>query len=72
MFYDLCFGRRGAVELYDCKTDPEQVHNLADKTEHADVVSDLREQLVAYLKNTSDPRFTDRPVLFDDIPFKTD
>ena len=69
-YFDLCFGRRGAVELYDCENDPDQVHNQADNPELAEVVEVLRGQLVAYLKDTRDPRFTNQPVLFDEFSFR--
>lgn len=43
-------GRRG-VELYDHSTDPEETTNLARDTRHADVVSELRQQLDEYRSN---------------------
>jgi len=63
--YALCFARRPADELYDVQADPYQLHNLAAQREHGAVLADLRKRLVAYLKETADPRFTDAPVLFD-------
>jgi arylsulfatase A-like enzyme len=69
-FYDLCFGKRGAVELYDCETDPDQVHNLAGDPQHSETIGKLREQLIWYLQKTADPRFTDAAVEFDDYPYR--
>ena len=58
-YYDMCFGKRGPVELYDCENDPEQVNNLANDPKYAETLEKLRTQLVNYLKTTKDPRFTD-------------
>lgn len=69
-FYDLCFARRPAVELYDCETDPDQVNNLANDPELADTINKLQRRLVAYLKTTEDPRFSDKPVRFEEYPYQ--
>jgi arylsulfatase A-like enzyme len=69
-FYDLCLAKRPAVELYDCERDPEQVKNLAGDAKYAGTVKKMRKQLVAYLKETEDPRFTDEPVKFDEYPYR--
>jgi N-sulfoglucosamine sulfohydrolase len=69
-FYDLNFGKRMAVELYDCQKDPDQVSNLADDPKHAGTVKKLHKQLVAYLTKTEDLRFTDKPVKFDEYPYR--
>ena len=69
-FYQLCFAKRGPVELYDCEKDPDQVHDLAGDPGYAGVVETLRAQLVDYLKATGEPRFTDEPVRFDDYPYR--
>jgi ABC-type molybdate transport system substrate-binding protein len=37
---------------------------------HADTIDQLRGQLVEYLGATTDPRFTDAPVKFDDYPYR--
>jgi hypothetical protein len=58
------------IELYDCQKDPDQVNNLANDRRYAPTVGKLRKQLVAYLKKTGDPRFTDEPVKFDEYPYR--
>lgn len=70
-FYNLCFSKRPAVELYDCQKDPDHVKDLAGDPRYAGTVKKLRKQLVAYLKKTEDPRFTDQPVKFDEYPYRT-
>jgi arylsulfatase A-like enzyme len=70
-FYRLCFKRRPAVELYDCEKDPEHVNNLAGKLQYRKTVEELRRWLTEYLEHTGDPRFTDKPVKFDEYPYRT-
>lgn len=67
-FYDLCFAKRPAIELYDCVNDPDQVNNLADDPRHEKAVSELRTRLVTYLEKTGDPRLTGQPAQFDEYP----
>jgi hypothetical protein len=69
-FYDLCFGKRPEVELYDCRKDPDQVVNLASDPKFAESVAELRGKLEAHLETTADPRFTDAPVEFSDYRYK--
>jgi arylsulfatase A-like enzyme len=69
-YFDLCFAKRPAVELYDCAADSDQISNLAADPKHADTVRQLRDRLVAYLKATADPRFTDAEVKFDEYPYR--
>jgi len=68
-YYQLSFAKRPAVELYDCKSDPDQVNNLAAKPELAQTVQALHKQLIDYLSVTADPRFTGLPVKFDKYPY---
>lgn len=68
--WQLCLDKRPAVELYDCRTDRWQVHDLAADPEHAATVAALRARLEQYLAATGDPRFTDVPVRFDDYPYR--
>lgn len=67
-FSQLCFAKRGEIELYDNERDPEHVNNLAEDPEHKEVIEKLRAQLLTYLQETEDPRFTDEPVKFDTYP----
>ncbi|MFW6171659.1 MAG: sulfatase [Planctomycetota bacterium] len=69
-YYQLCFAKRPAVELYDCQADPDQVNNLAGTPGHAEIIETLRQRLTDYLTATGDPRFTDKPVEFNEYPYK--
>lgn len=68
-FYELCFAKRGKIELYDCSKDPEQINNLANSPEYLEITKKLEAQLVEYLVATEDPRVTDKPVKFDEYPY---
>jgi arylsulfatase A-like enzyme len=68
--YDLSFGKRPEEELYDLRTDPHQMNNIAD--ERPDVVADLRSRLMAELAATGDPRSpatAEDGSVFDDAPY---
>lgn len=70
-YYALCFGKRPAVELYNTRTDPDQVKNLAPDPKYRKLVLKLRQLLVAELKRTNDPRFlADEPAPFDGYPYR--
>jgi N-sulfoglucosamine sulfohydrolase len=46
---------RPREELYDLEADPQEIVNLAARPEHAKVLAELREKLVAWQKKTGDP-----------------
>ena len=69
-YFKLCFARRGAVELYHCEKDTDQVNNLAGELQYQKTVEELRRQLTEYLEQTGAPRFTDKPVKFDAYPYR--
>lgn len=57
-FIRLIKAPRPPEELYDCVADPDQLQNLADRPEFADVKARLRARLEAYQRQTGDPRIT--------------
>lgn len=63
--WQLCFGKRGAEELYNLKSDPDCLRNLADSPEHAAMKTALKEQLFAELKAQNDPRMFGQGDVFD-------
>ncbi len=52
----LAYERRPRVELYDVRSDPFQITNLADTPEYEAVRRDLEQRLIAELQRTGDPR----------------
>ena len=68
-FWQLNFGKRPAVEMYDLKADPDCVDNLADSPEHAALAKQLAAQMEAGLKSHGDPRMFGKGDVFDSYPF---
>ncbi|WDI42636.1 sulfatase family protein [Bremerella sp. P1] len=55
-FFELAMGKRPAEELYDLRTDPDQVRNIAAEPANAGVVSKLRQRVQKWMEATDDPR----------------
>jgi hypothetical protein len=70
MYYDLCFGKRPKVELYDCINDPDQIQNLAGDPRKQGLIKGLHEQMVAYLQKSEDPRFNEKAVRFEQFLYR--
>jgi N-sulfoglucosamine sulfohydrolase len=68
-FYELAFGKRPRLELYDTLKDPSEVHNLADDPAHADLRNELEARLMKELTTTGDPRVTGDGKTYDRPPF---
>jgi arylsulfatase A-like enzyme len=67
--FRLCFGKRPAEELYDMRSDPDQLRNLAADPAHAAVRDLLRAWLDAELVRTGDPRVLGGAEQFDRYPY---
>ena len=67
--YELAFDRRPEFELYNVKTDPDQIENLAAKPKHKKTLEKLREQLRTTLTERKDPRFSGDFSRFDRSPY---
>lgn len=65
--FQLCFGKRPAEELYELKTDPDQVRNVAGQAAFLQVKKDLATRVHEWMQNTSDPRATDPHTNFWDV-----
>ena len=68
-FYELSFGFRPEWELFDCKKDPHQLNNIADKPEYAEILSRMKEKLMKDLAAAGDPRATGEAQSFQTYPY---
>ncbi len=66
---ELAFGMRPAEELYDIKTDPHQLHNLAGSIQHEATQQSMRQRLFDHLKETKDPRMVGGKIDWDYYPY---
>ena len=66
--FDWVYGKRPREELYDLKTDPHQVKNVAADPAYAEARADLERQLLGELKRTGDPRLVDDGRFFETPP----
>ncbi|MDA7881811.1 sulfatase-like hydrolase/transferase, partial [Akkermansiaceae bacterium] len=66
-FYDLSFAKRPAEELYDLKSDPAQLNNIA--TDNPEVTRKYEVLLTTELKNSHDPRSGGPAFDFDAQPY---
>lgn len=64
-YWQLSFGKRPTEELYNLKTDPYCVQNLAGKKDLQLFQNSLREQMEKELKQQKDPRILSKGYLFD-------
>ena len=55
-YVDLAWGKRPKEELYDLRSDPDQMRNLADSPRHEEARNQLAAQLMQILKDSGDPR----------------
>lgn len=64
----LAFGKHPAEELYDVRSDPHQMRNLAGDLDHLTIQQALREELFGHLRNTKDPRVIGGTIDWDYLP----
>lgn len=50
-------------ELYDCEEDPHNITNLADQPQYEDVLDELRNEHLAWVKRTRDTGLIPEPIL---------
>jgi N-sulfoglucosamine sulfohydrolase len=67
-FWKLCFGRRGAVEGYDLRTDPDCLTNCLDGASWPAEFERLKQELHAELVRQGDPRMLGQEDAFDRYP----
>jgi len=67
-YFEHTYGLRPREELYDLKTDPDQMHNVAADPAFRSRVDSLRARLMSELERTGDPRVKDDGKLFESPP----
>ena len=67
--FDLCFGKRPAEELYDLRTDPHHMINVAKENSYQEILNDLSGKLQQVLKEHDDPRVTEEVCKFEFSPY---
>jgi hypothetical protein len=67
-YFELAYARRPREELYDLKTDPYQVKNVAADPKYAEARAELEQRLLAELSRTGDPRLVDDGKFFETPP----
>lgn len=67
-YWELCFGKRPAEELFDLAVDPDCVVNLAVAADWKQRKGLLREKMDAALREQEDPRILNRGDVFDRYP----
>jgi arylsulfatase A-like enzyme len=66
--FEKFYGRRPMFELYDLKTDPHEMTNVADSPAYAAVRKEMTERLFTILRDTGDPRMSDEGKYFETPP----
>jgi len=68
-YIDLIFAKRPSEELYDLKSDPDQLHNVSDKPEYSEKLNRLRDRVTQWMEQTHDPRCDPAYDGFDTFPY---
>ena len=68
-FFELCFAKRPAEELYDLRSDPDQIKNLASDPALAETKAKLASQVDAWMRETADPRVDPAFDAWDKYPY---
>lgn len=72
-YFSLAFGKRREEELYDIEKDPYQLNNLAEDPSFSGIKKEMRQQLLAWMKTTGDPRFENpRSTYWDELRYTPD
>jgi uncharacterized sulfatase len=68
-YFEIAFARRSEFELYDLKSDPDQVRNVAADSSYAKVLQELTNRLMHELHENGDPRVSGEGNTFEQKPF---
>ncbi len=68
-YFELCFGKRPAEELYDLRKDPHQIRNVAGQPDYETAQKELRAQLDRWMQDSADPRASRDDDHWDAYPY---
>ncbi|PHR90019.1 MAG: sulfatase [Blastopirellula sp.] len=68
-YFDFAFSTRPEFELYDLKSDPDQIKNVATDPAYSKDLRDLTDRMMNELRETGDPRVIGDGNTFDRKPF---
>ncbi len=68
LYWQLVFGKRPSVELYDLSKDQDCVHNIADDPKFASRLAELDQRMTTHLTSQGDPRMSGLGDIFDRYP----
>ena len=68
-FFDINFAKRPAEELYDLRSDPDQVKNLASDPAMAETKARLASRVDVWMRETADPRVDPAFDAWDKYPY---
>lgn len=68
-YFELCFAKRPAEELYDVKKDPDNIVNVANDPAYAKAKKKLRAELDKWMLDTKDPRALHDDDHWDNYPY---
>jgi N-sulfoglucosamine sulfohydrolase len=69
VYFNFAFARRPGEELYDLRSDPDCLKNVAEESAYRDTRDQLSQRLMTVLTETRDPRVTGDGDTFDKPPF---
>ena len=67
--FELGFGKRPREELFDLRSDPDYMVNVADDPNYRDTRDELNRRLMTILREQDDPRLVESPPRFELEPF---
>ncbi len=67
--FELAFEKRPSEELYDLRTDPQQMKNVVADPEYQEIRERLAAQLTAELEKSQDPRLGSEPSRLERYPY---
>jgi N-sulfoglucosamine sulfohydrolase len=68
-YFELCFEKRPAEELYDLRKDPHEINNVIGLPEYAAARKECRAQLDQWMKESADPRAAKDDDHWDKYPY---